>query len=185
MTDARDFDVAQRIYQKLGWVDSWKLQKLTYYAQAWSLAWTGRPIFADRLEAWADGPVAPTLFRVNKYGRDHIHDTRLPDADISRLEPNALAIVDEVVRFYGEFDKPALVNLTHGERPWRAAYQRGKNSLIESVDMYRFYSELAEIGGAVPSRPAMSVDVVNDDVFDAAFEAELPRWTRTLERLAQ
>ena len=32
-------DVAQVIYNKLGWVDAWKLEKLTYYCQAWSLGW--------------------------------------------------------------------------------------------------------------------------------------------------
>ncbi|WP_062069425.1 Panacea domain-containing protein [Demequina sediminicola] len=185
MTGARDLDVAQRIYDELGWVDSWKLQKLTYYTQAWSLAWTGTPLFEGRIEAWKDGPVAPALFRVNKYNRAHFHDTYVPGSDTARLSSDGLAIVDEVVRFYGGFDKPALVNLTHGERPWKSAYQRGKNSLIESVDMYRFYSELAEIGGAVPSRPELSGDAVDEAEFEAAFKAEMPRWTRTLERLAQ
>lgn len=54
-------DVAGLILARLGPMDAWKLQKLTYYAQAWSLAWDGRPLFADRVEAWANGPVTRSL----------------------------------------------------------------------------------------------------------------------------
>ena len=43
-------------------VTSWKLQKLVYYCQAWSLVWDERELFPERLEAWADGPVCPDLY---------------------------------------------------------------------------------------------------------------------------
>ena len=39
-----------------------KLEKLVYYSQAWSLAWDGEPLFNDDFQAWANGPVCPTLF---------------------------------------------------------------------------------------------------------------------------
>lgn len=39
-----------------------KLQKLVYYAQGFSLALCGRPLFAERIEAWQHGPVCPALF---------------------------------------------------------------------------------------------------------------------------
>ena len=38
-----------------------KLQKLVSYAQACSLVWDDKPLFAERIEAWANGPVAPAL----------------------------------------------------------------------------------------------------------------------------
>lgn len=34
------FDVAKYILEKQGRMSTWKLQKLCYYSQAWSLAWT-------------------------------------------------------------------------------------------------------------------------------------------------
>ena len=33
------FDVAAYILQKQGFLTTWKLQKLVYYGQAWSLVW--------------------------------------------------------------------------------------------------------------------------------------------------
>ena len=41
-----------------------KLQKLVYYAQAWSLAVRGEPIFEEHIEAWTHGPVSPDLYRI-------------------------------------------------------------------------------------------------------------------------
>ena len=34
-----------------------RLQKLLYYVQGWHMAWYGRPLFAERIEAWQHGPV--------------------------------------------------------------------------------------------------------------------------------
>ncbi len=39
-----------------------RLQKLLYYAQAWSLAMRDKPLFDDRIEAWPSGPVVPSVF---------------------------------------------------------------------------------------------------------------------------
>jgi len=36
---------------------------LLYYAQAWSIAWDGRPMFRARIVAAADGPRIPELRR--------------------------------------------------------------------------------------------------------------------------
>ena len=61
------FDVAQYILGKLAAdnalpVTTWKLQKLVYYSQAWSVVWDDAPLFNDRIEAWANGPVCPVLY---------------------------------------------------------------------------------------------------------------------------
>src|SRR5689334_14747494 len=50
-------------------ISNLKLQKLCYYAQAWSLALDGKPLFGERIEAWAHGPAIPALYgRFKKYG---------------------------------------------------------------------------------------------------------------------
>ena len=62
-------DVARYILERLApdrfgdRVTAWKLQKLVYYAQAWSLVWDEVPLFPERIEAWANGPVCPTLYQ--------------------------------------------------------------------------------------------------------------------------
>ncbi|MDY6802276.1 MAG: DUF4065 domain-containing protein, partial [Cyanobacteriota bacterium] len=52
-------DVAAYILKKLGPLSAMKLHKLLYYSQAWSLVWDEQPLFSERIEAWANGPVIP------------------------------------------------------------------------------------------------------------------------------
>jgi len=60
------FDVALAILQKHGPMTAMKLQKLVYYCQAWHLVWEGRPMFRERIEAWASGPVVPELYEAHR-----------------------------------------------------------------------------------------------------------------------
>lgn len=43
-----------------------KLELLLYYAQAWSLAWTGKPLFRARIVAAAAVPRIPELRRTRR-----------------------------------------------------------------------------------------------------------------------
>ena len=56
-------DVAAYILEDLGSVSTMKLQKLAFYSQAYYLAEHGATLFPEAFEAWANGPVAPDLFR--------------------------------------------------------------------------------------------------------------------------
>ena len=56
------FDTAKYILEKCGTMSTMKLQKLCYYSQAWSLVWDDAPLFDEDFEAWANGPVCPSLF---------------------------------------------------------------------------------------------------------------------------
>ncbi|RMD63362.1 MAG: DUF4065 domain-containing protein, partial [Planctomycetota bacterium] len=50
-----------------------RLQKLLYYAQGWSLALRGEPLFDETLEAWKHGPVAPSVYHIFKtHGKQSI-----------------------------------------------------------------------------------------------------------------
>lgn len=55
-------DVIAAILDRLGPVEVGKLQKLLYYAQGWHLAVTDRRLFAEDLEAWAEGPVIRSVW---------------------------------------------------------------------------------------------------------------------------
>ncbi len=55
-------DVAAYILQSQGPMTHMKLQKLCYYSQAWHLAWDGAPLFPEKIEAWANGPIIPVLY---------------------------------------------------------------------------------------------------------------------------
>ena len=56
--DISVYDVAAYIVKKTGQISTMKLQKMVYYCQAWSLVWDEKPMFKEKIEAWANGPVA-------------------------------------------------------------------------------------------------------------------------------
>src|SRR5688500_1228191 len=111
-------DVAAMIVGRLGSVDTFKLQKLVYYSQAWSLVWDGRPIFNDRIEAWANGPVIPRLYQQH---RQMYSVNAWPSGDPGALTPDERATVEAVLLSYGKLSGRQLIHLTHEEAPWANA----------------------------------------------------------------
>ncbi len=184
---ATSIDVAQYIYNKQGWVDAWKLAKLTYYVQAWSLGWFGKPVFAEEFQAWADGPVEPKLYAENHYDRVGMA-TKLPSADLSRLTSEHIEIIDAILDFYGEFTKEQLIERTHSEKPWleaRAGLSEGEPSRnpVSQSAMRRFYAVEELKGIDVPCRPRI-VPESNSIEARESFRRALSRWGTALEILA-
>ena len=60
------FDVAACILQQQGAMTTWKLQKLVYYSQGWSLVWDDDALFPEEIEAWANGPVVRELYDAHR-----------------------------------------------------------------------------------------------------------------------
>ena len=113
-------DVAAYILEKLGSMSTMKLQKLCYYSQAWSLAWDEKALFEQRIEAWANGPVAPALYRQHR-GQFSIGREELQTGDASALTKEQRDTVDAVLEHYGALSGRQLSYLTHAESPWRDA----------------------------------------------------------------
>ena len=59
-------DVADYILAKKGTMSAMKLQKLVYYAQAWHLVWEDKELFPEEIQAWANGPVVPSLYTLHQ-----------------------------------------------------------------------------------------------------------------------
>lgn len=137
-------DVASYILAKKGTMTAIKLQKLVYYAQAWSLVWDEKPLFRNRIEAWANGPVCPTLYRIHK-GQFKVH--RLSLGDGRRLNTIQRQTINSVLKFYGDKSSYWLSELTHAERPWAEARkglsigQRGHREITHAA-MMEYYSSL-------------------------------------------
>ncbi|HSN93121.1 MAG TPA: type II toxin-antitoxin system antitoxin SocA domain-containing protein [Anaeromyxobacteraceae bacterium] len=132
-------DVAAHILRHAGAMSAMKLQKLVYYAQAWSLALRGAPLFRERVQAWAHGPVVYELFELHR-GRYVVVSLPPPVRELTRDER---ALVDGVVSYYGTMTAEALSTLTHGEKPWQAAragVPDGKRaSAVISVEAMRLF----------------------------------------------
>lgn len=138
-------DVARYMLGRSGSMSAMKLQKLVYYAQAWSLVWDERPLFDDVIEAWANGPVVPELYRAHA-GKFLVSSEDIPGHP-HRLDETARETIDAVLDFYGAHTAQWLSDLTHKEQPWlqaRAGIPEGerRNAVITTASMHEYYSGL-------------------------------------------
>ena len=141
-------DAAAYILNKQGEMSTWKLQKLCYYSQAWSLVWDDEPLFKEEIEAWAHGPVVPYLYKHHK-GQFAIASLRKGRGRPKTLDAGQAETINVVLEMYGDKPGATLRRLTHGEPPWREARQRGRLALgergNEKIDLDRmaeYYSSL-------------------------------------------
>ena len=112
---ANVFDVAAYILSKRNAMTAMKLQKLVYYSQAWSLVWDDAPLFEERIEAWANGPVVRELYEVH---RGMFRVQGIGHGDPATLTDVQRESVDAVLQFYGDKPSQWLSDLTHQEAPW-------------------------------------------------------------------
>lgn len=143
---ANVFDVAQYILEQKGPMSAMKLQKLTYYSQAWSLVWDQEAIFEQNFQAWANGPVCHELYQLHQ-GQFLI--TNLGRGNTAELTVNQRETIEAVLETYGEKSAQWLSDLTHMEDPWLrtraeaglADGERG-NAIINIAYMDEYYSGL-------------------------------------------
>lgn len=125
-------DVAAYILARRGSMTAMKLQKLCYYAYGYHLAWEGRQLFRQHFEAWANGPVAPALYRAHR-GRFGVAPGDIP-GDPAALDAGEIESVDLVLSSYGDLSAHQLSMLTHQEEPWIAARRRAQAAPLERSD---------------------------------------------------
>jgi uncharacterized phage-associated protein len=141
---ANVFDVAKYILEKQGPMTTMKLQKLVYYCQAWSLVWDEKPMFEEKIQAWASGPVVRELYDVHK-GLFQI--SSLDKGSIDNLKPEEKKTIDVVLKAYGDKPSQWLSDLTHMEQPWNDAREGialGENceNEITQASLAEYYSSL-------------------------------------------
>lgn len=138
------FDVANYILKSKGRMTTWKLQKLVYYCQAWSLVWDDDVLFPEEIEAWANGPVVRDLY--NKH-RKFYQVSSIRQGNPDNLTDTQRETIDEVLKFYGDKSSQWLKDLTHMELPWQLARkdlpigERG-NNIISKASLGEYYGSL-------------------------------------------
>lgn len=140
------FDVAQYILEKAGKISTMKLQKLCYYSQAWALAWTEKPLFAEPFQAWVNGPVCPDLFQLHK-GKFMVSSADLLQGDTAMLTPDQKDTIDRVMGYYGAWEPYELREQTHSEKPWKDARKgladdEPSDRVITQSSMGEYYGNL-------------------------------------------
>ena len=93
-----------------------KLQKLCYYAQAWSYALLGYGLANTTFQAWVHGPVSPALYeRFKGFGYETI---TISAQRTPTFEPKDEELLNRVWETYGDLTGNALEALAHRETPW-------------------------------------------------------------------
>lgn len=143
------FDVADWFLAKEAMTHK-KLQKLCYYAQAWSYAICPEAISDSVFEAWVHGPVCRALY--NKY-RDYGFGYIPKNNSQPQFSREQTAFLEDVWFTYGNMTANGLEALSHSELPWQkarlglAADELSCNP-IDPSDMRDFYRSIYTGGDA-------------------------------------
>jgi uncharacterized phage-associated protein len=122
-------------------ITNMRLQRLLYFAQAWHLALEGEPLFPEKIEAWASGPVQPdtyALFSGNGY-----RPIEAPRPK-RRFPKKVDQFLFDLMKAYGTLNAFELELQSQRDQPWKDA--RGALSdvddakpLIKNQVMRSFY----------------------------------------------
>lgn len=122
-----------------------KLQKLLYYAQAWSLVLNDKKLFNEKIEAWVHGPAVRDVYvEYKKFGFGPITES-ISDDIVAKISEDTKNFLDQVWSVYGKRDAAYLEYLSHSEMPWQKAREGlephiGSENEISLQDMKEFYS---------------------------------------------
>lgn len=160
-------DVAAALIERTGPVGSMKLMKLAYYAQAWHATIYGEPLFAARIEAWVNGPVAPVLWGQYSDRGDGLITSPV-NGDSERLSNEHLELIDLVIKEYGALSGAELSRRSHDEQPWEEA--RGgigpserSTSEIGIDAMVRYFSNRTLCGHSPVEIAVVGINPQTDD----------------------
>jgi uncharacterized phage-associated protein len=94
-----------------------RLQKLLYYVQGWCLALHNKPMFEDRIEAWAHGPVVVTVYpKFAGYNDKPVDPEKTSQA--KNLTKEQSSFIKRVWDAYKVYSTSSLRDMTHKEEPW-------------------------------------------------------------------
>ena len=111
-------DIAEHILAQAGSVATMKLQKLVYYSQVRHIIAYNEPLFANRIEAWRNGPVVPDLYKLHS-GRYIISEGYFnKNATCCKLSACSRNAIDKAVEIFGDKAGDKLREITHSEKPW-------------------------------------------------------------------
>ena len=140
------FDVAKYILECTGPIGVWKLHKLCYYSQAWTLAWDERPLFDDDFEAWSNGPVCRDLYCQHQ-GVYTLSPSDLQIGKSDALDKEQKGNIDIILRDYGDYLPYELREQTRSELPWLQARaglpdDATSGAIISRESMGEYYGSL-------------------------------------------
>ena len=124
-----------------------KLLKLLYYIQGYHLAMFNKPLFNDKIQAWTDGAVVPSVYEWMKNMTDigiqdeEINKFAIPDL---KLHPQQIKLIKEVLYIYNKYSGYGLVDKICKEKPYLSSYENGKINEITQDSLKDYFLPLVE-----------------------------------------
>lgn len=124
-----------------------KMQKLVFYAQAWSHLWDDLPLFEEDFEAWICGPVLRSLYEDLK--GFYYCPNRIGNGDPRKLSDNQKDTINKILDHYGKLTTTQLIELSKREEPYLEARTAlapyaPSTAKISKFSMANFYSGLID-----------------------------------------
>lgn len=131
-----------------------KLQKILYYAYAWTLTIKNdsvdrldNKLFEAEIEAWVHGPVIEKVYR--RYRDRGFNDIPQYIDEIPTFDEETEDILQQVWDEYGDYTGNQLESITHQEDPWivaREGYQPLDrcNEIITDESIFQYYIQRME-----------------------------------------
>lgn len=124
-------------------IDSLKLQKVVYYAQAVHLVVCRTALFQEDFEAWVHGPMSPDLYYYCKQ-----HNTRgiPPKTEPPLLNQKSRSIIEAVWKIYGNKTGEYLERKSFYEEPFQLTrkgipFYEHTNAIISKELMKEYYEK--------------------------------------------
>jgi len=135
-------------FEEEGALSNLKLQKLLYYAQGHYLARNNRPLFDDDIQAWAHGPVVPSVYReYSSYGSAAIPSPG--DFDYESIDTDTHNLLASLWETHGSKSAWKLRMMTHDEAPWKDAFQENsRNIVIEPKKIKKYFASIRAANNA-------------------------------------
>ena len=114
------------------YVTNMKLQKLLYFAQGFSYAINGKPLFDENIKAWPHGPVVPVIYHTYKV----LHANPIMDVEPVEIDDDTAALLEFVFRKFGKYSASELRNISHSQMPFIKNYvEDDRNRSIPNADI--------------------------------------------------
>lgn len=124
-----------------------KVNKLVYFAQGWSLAKFGKPLFSESIQAWKHGPVVKAVYNsFNQGGKQPIPAPTDKNYFI-KFSSCQIEFLIDIYNEYGKFTAGALTEQTHlPGTPWSKYYKKDvKNITIPQSAIKEYFENMPDI----------------------------------------
>ena len=137
-----------------------KLQKLIYFAHGWYLAFHGKPLIDERIQAWEFGPVIRTVYDEFKgQGKARIDEPALSyelsgsrlvafKPEVPESDTQTRMLLDRIWEVYKGLTAYQLSTLTHqANSPWEKTYNAHpgvRNLTIDDVDITAYFRKMLD-----------------------------------------